>query len=164
MRAAVVVCCLVVLSISACAAQNVSNATALNATAHHGSPAPPSPTSAWLPTTSVFSATTCSAVEIQAATVCQEREAAALVSKDSCESIAVIVRCWPKCFCIHSLGYQQLFPTLRPLCATLPACGPQPPTPVYTPSSRAPRAAHGAPGGCALAATLASALALTFFM
>ncbi len=35
------------------------------------------------------------------------------------------MRCWPRCFCVHSLGYQLLDGSLRDVCPTLPVCGPR---------------------------------------
>lgn len=134
------------------------NATAPNATAPNAT-TPGALAMPWLPSTAVFSATSCSAAEVEAAAQCQTREAAAFTGQDACVALELVARCWPRCFCVHSLGYQLLAGSLRAVCVSLPICGPREPVLTQapaTPSSHARRAALPAAG---LLSTCAWALA-----
>jgi len=134
------------------------NATAPNATALNAS-APGALAMPWLPSTAVFSATSCSAAEVEAAAQCQAREAAAFTGQDSCVALELIARCWPRCFCVHSLGYQLLAGSLRSVCISLPICGPREPVLTQAPSAPSSHARRAALPAAGLLSTCAWALA-----
>jgi hypothetical protein len=144
--------CLLVLCSHAAAQTTTRAQTTPHASNTTTTPAPSALAMPWLPSTAVFSATSCSAAEVEAAVQCQAREAAAFTGTEPCAALSIMARCWPRCFCVHPLGYLQLAGSLRAVCPTLPSCGPpQPvltmgPSPAGSPSSHAHRAAPPAAG------------------
>ena len=129
------------------------NATAPNATTP-GALAMP-----WLPSTDVFSATSCKQAEVEAAAQCQAREVAAFTGQKPCDALELVARCWPRCFCEHSLGYELLAGSLWAVCTTLPICGPREPVLTQAPSASSSNARRAAPPAAGLLWTCAWALA-----
>lgn len=139
------------------ATTNNTNATSI--TPAPNASAPGALAMPWLPSTAVFSATSCSAAEVEAAAQCQAREAAAFTGQDACVALELIAQCWPRCFCVHSLGYQQLAGSLRAVCISLPNCGPREPVLTQAPAAPSSHARRAALPAAGLLSTCAWALA-----
>jgi len=178
MRSFCAVVCVVLLCAHSAAAQNATNMTnttnatsgidvsaTLAPTAVHTTTPPPLALP-WLPSAAMLTVTACTAAEVQAATQCQQRELAGFTGTDPCAAIPLVARCWPYCFCVHSLGYRPLAIGLSSVCQQgVPSCGapvtPRTPPPQY-PTSRARHTTPSSAGfvwGWALAHVLAASLA-----